>query len=224
MEIFLRKINRVLRLFVEEVIIKAIKRMKSWKHHAKGTYFVLFCMVFFLFYSLRLCLKIDGGRILKANDVANYLDIKLSTLRKYALLFESSGYVFERDAQNSRVYNQQDIKLLTDFITIKKGKSKLTNEEVLEKLGYRHTNSKLTGNCLDKDDQQQLIEIMDEVKLLEQKMEGLDKKVEGIQDSLFGIAKFLSKNLTSARKEEISEQNPNKVKKKSIWGLIKSHD
>ncbi|MGE6370968.1 MerR family transcriptional regulator [Planococcus kocurii] len=52
-------------------------------------------------------------------DIATVLKIKPSTLRKYSLLLEQSGYLFKKNAQGHRWYSDTDLAALRKFITLK---------------------------------------------------------------------------------------------------------
>lgn len=52
-------------------------------------------------------------------DIATVLNIKPSTLRKYSLLLEQSGYTFKKNAQGHRWYSDTDLMALRKFITLK---------------------------------------------------------------------------------------------------------
>lgn len=52
-------------------------------------------------------------------DIATVLNIKPSTLRKYSLLLEQSGYIFKKNAQGHRWYSDTDLMALRKFITLK---------------------------------------------------------------------------------------------------------
>ena len=52
-------------------------------------------------------------------DIATVLNIKPSTLRKYSLLLEQSGYSFKKNAQGHRWYSDTDLMALRKFITLK---------------------------------------------------------------------------------------------------------
>ncbi|WP_211656040.1 MerR family transcriptional regulator [Planococcus alpniumensis] len=52
-------------------------------------------------------------------DIATVLNIKPSTLRKYSLLLEQSGYLFKKNAQGHRWYTDTDLMALRKFITLK---------------------------------------------------------------------------------------------------------
>ena len=62
---------------------------------------------------------------------ANELGIASSTLRKYADILEKSGYQIKRNNKSNRVYDKEDIKILRQFLHLKKQNPKLANEEIL---------------------------------------------------------------------------------------------
>lgn len=52
-------------------------------------------------------------------DISAILKIKPSTLRKYSLLLEQSGYAFKKNAHGHRWFDDTDIAALRKFITFK---------------------------------------------------------------------------------------------------------
>lgn len=58
--------------------------------------------------------------LLTAGDVSVMLDIKESTLRKYALLLQEAGYHFHTNSKGQRAYYERDVAVLRRFIEIKK--------------------------------------------------------------------------------------------------------
>lgn len=52
-------------------------------------------------------------------EIATVLKIKPSTLRKYSLLLEQSGYTFQKNAHGHRWFNDSDIAALRKFIAFK---------------------------------------------------------------------------------------------------------
>lgn len=52
-------------------------------------------------------------------DVATQLNVKESTLRKYSLLLEEAGMTFQRNSQNQRWYNDNDVIALRKLVTMK---------------------------------------------------------------------------------------------------------
>lgn len=50
-----------------------------------------------------------------SKEVATSLDISTSNLRKWSLLLEESGYVFERNKKNQRIYYNRDVNALSQM-------------------------------------------------------------------------------------------------------------
>lgn len=161
---------------------------------------------------------------MKSDDVANVLGIKSSTLRKYALLFETNGYVFDRNSQYSRIYTQQDVKLLNDFCNFRKGNSKITNEEILTMLEYDFKTQLIINNGAINDNQQGLKKT-EETEVLKLEINKLDKKIDDLNTLLLNIADNLSKDKEAVQIDEITPaKTEEKIKKKGIWNLIMSRD
>lgn len=57
--------------------------------------------------------------IYSPGDIADLLQIKESTLRKYALMLEKLGYKFQKNAQNQRWYTEKDVALFKKVISLK---------------------------------------------------------------------------------------------------------
>lgn len=57
--------------------------------------------------------------IYNPGDIADLLQIKESTLRKYALMLEKIGYKFQKNAQNQRWYTENDVALFKKVIALK---------------------------------------------------------------------------------------------------------
>ena len=64
-------------------------------------------------------------------ETADELGIASSTLRKYADILEKRGYQIKRNSENNRFYDEEDLKILKQFVHVKKQNPKLTNEAIL---------------------------------------------------------------------------------------------
>lgn len=58
-------------------------------------------------------------KVYSPNDVADLLQIKPATLRKYSLLMERYGYKIEKNTRGNRYYRDKDVMTLRDIITAK---------------------------------------------------------------------------------------------------------
>lgn len=55
----------------------------------------------------------------RMNDLANTLGVKESTARKYFLLIEKKGYIFQRNNQGHILFSQDDVSLFEEIIRLK---------------------------------------------------------------------------------------------------------
>lgn len=58
-------------------------------------------------------------KVYSPHEVSELLGIRDSTLRKYSILLESNGYQFQRNKQNQRWYNDNDVIALRKLVTLK---------------------------------------------------------------------------------------------------------
>src|SRR5690625_3539583 len=66
-------------------------------------------------------------KVYSPSEIADLLDIKPATLRKYSIMLEERGYKIERNSQNHRYYRDEDI--ITIRRVIEGSKSGVTLEE-----------------------------------------------------------------------------------------------
>lgn len=58
-------------------------------------------------------------KVYSPHEISELLGIRDSTLRKYSILLESNGYQFQRNKQNQRWYNDNDVIALRKLVTLK---------------------------------------------------------------------------------------------------------
>lgn len=58
-------------------------------------------------------------KVYSPSEIAELIDIKESTLRKYCLLLEKSGISFQRNNRGQRWYNDNDVIMLRKFMTLR---------------------------------------------------------------------------------------------------------
>jgi len=63
--------------------------------------------------------RVDSQILMGPGDVCTLLDIKESTLRKYALLLTDAGYQFHVNEKGQRGYFNEDVVVLKKFLEIK---------------------------------------------------------------------------------------------------------
>ena len=116
-----------------------------------------------------------------SKEVATSLDISTSNLRKWSLLLEESGYVFERNEKNQRIYYNRDVNALSQMkifmeknrniedavkVVIKRVQDKKNADETLSVI--RDSDSKIT---LEKIDLKEIMQMAIKTALVEQKNE-----------------------------------------------------
>lgn len=84
-----------------------------------------------------------------SKDVAETLDIKLSTLRRWCLELEKNGYHFQRDSNNNRMFFERDIIVLRQFKQLMDAKLswEAATQAVIAEYGSGY-NGDLTTNVL----------------------------------------------------------------------------
>ena len=68
-------------------------------------------------------------KVYSPRDIADLLDIKPATLRKYSIMLEEKGYKINRNSQNHRYYLDKDIITIRNIITGRE--SGMTLDEVI---------------------------------------------------------------------------------------------
>jgi|SRR5690606_14595421 len=71
-------------------------------------------------------------KVYSPSDIAELLNIKLPTLRKYSIMLEERGYNIARNSQNHRYYQDKDIITLRKVITA--SKSGITLDEAIRNI------------------------------------------------------------------------------------------
>lgn len=157
---------------------------------------------------------------MKASEAATELGITLSTLRKYALLFEIKNHQFTRDSQNNRYYSPNDLEILRSFVELRKKYPKMTNEEILSELNYNHYLQMEVP--LNEKRQDTGVTVVEEIKAIKTEIEALKIEIDNSQQKLtqiysavLSINEHIKKQITV--KNEIKEPPIKKRKKKGIF-------
>lgn len=75
-----------------------------------------------------------------ARDIASFLDISSSTLRKWCLLLEEQGYIFIRDDNDRRAFTERDVIALKKLKELTKdGTMSLENASIAISSQYQHS-------------------------------------------------------------------------------------
>jgi DNA-binding transcriptional MerR regulator len=54
-------------------------------------------------------------KIIATSEIANILDIKTSTVRKYVLILEAKGYIFLKNEKGHRLYTDTDVTYMREY-------------------------------------------------------------------------------------------------------------
>lgn len=157
-------------------------------------------------------------KVYSPSDIAELLDVKPATLRKYSIMLEDKGYKIQRNSQNHRYYLDKDIITLRRIITARK--SGITLEEAINGIvriedDSTYTNAINNANEQDSNDIQELKEIVHKQnELLEQVITRLDEQQKYIDGSLKERDKALMQTmndiLESKKQIETADKEENK--------------
>lgn len=135
--------------------------------------------------------------ILGPGDVCTLLQIKESTLRKYALILQSAGYHFDTNAKGQRAYYEKDVIAIRKLIEIKSS-SDMTLEQSANavmtwfeqsNMSLRDTNNEVVRNRYDDDikelknkfDQQNSL-LAEMLKLIDQQQKQISQQQNQIDE------------------------------------------
>ncbi|MED1489172.1 hypothetical protein [Bacillus smithii] len=173
--------------------------------------------------------------LMSPSDVCALLDIKESTLRKYAGILKNAGYQFHVNEKGQRGYFNQDVIVLKRFIEVKKNRD-MTLEQAANAVISWVKASNMSVSVIDKenennrysDDIKELKEIVNKQnELLKELVERMDNQQKYIDERLKKRDELLMKSLkesmetrkmiAAAKKEEEEEE---REKKKGFWSRL----
>jgi DNA-binding transcriptional MerR regulator len=164
-------------------------------------------------------------------EVADILQIGDSTLRRWCLLLEENGYNFNKDQNNNRAFNDQDLIILRRFKEVSKTKGVTLNGAVNAILSTveRPNQTTLVHEVEHKGDENDIVQseskvLLDKImnklekqeefnqellKRLDQQQEYIDKNINHRDEQLMAVLREIqeTKKLTAVTTEE----------KKSWW-------
>ena len=113
-----------------------------------------------------------------ANDVAEQLQIKTATLRKYCILMEKEGYSFQRNSKGHRFFSDKDVMTLRSILKAKE--NGITLVESIKGVLSNETDNSVT-NEISATTEPNTSDI-DELKdIIRTQTEYIKKQYEGIQ-------------------------------------------
>jgi hypothetical protein len=63
--------------------------------------------------------SVESDKEVKSSDIASYIGIAESTVRKYSQILEKAGYQFRKDTSGARIFTKKDLQVFSDMIKIK---------------------------------------------------------------------------------------------------------
>lgn len=173
------------------------------------------------------------------HEVAKYLDIGESTLRKWCIELEKNGYIFIKGAKDSRAFTDHDLKALDYFKKLTKVEKHTLNQASLAVIAKYKRKGENEGAPLAMDDNNRSVEDLEEKinELLQSQKElinyqekqeefnktllkMLEKQDRYIKESLDKRDKLLIENIRKAQEEKAAAIEETQ-KKKSKWQQLK---
>ena len=171
------------------------------------------------------------------HEVARYLDIGESTLRKWCIELEKNGYIFIKGAKDSRAFTEHDLNALNHFKQMLKNKKHTMKQAalvVIEKYGDRKGENVRTTPDMPENNRsienlenmiKQLIESHEEQKEFNKALlEKLDQQNRYIKESLDKRDQLLLKSLRESQDEKAAaiekEKEESEKKKNKFRRLI----
>lgn len=166
--------------------------------------------------------------IMSPNDVCTLLDIKESTLRKYALLLKNAGYAFHTNDKGQRAYYEKDVIVIKRFLEVKNNPDMTLEQSANAVMSWVKTSNvslrDMTNNSVDtryNDDikelkttvQQQTDLIKELINKMDQQQKYIEKKIDERDAQLtMAIRAIQEQKLIAAAKEDES--------KKGFWSRL----
>lgn len=164
--------------------------------------------------------------LMGASDVCAILDIKESTLRKYALILQDAGYHFHTNDKGQRGYFDRDVTVLRRFLEIKKA-SDMTLEQSANAVMAWVEQSGVSLRVIEKNkederynaDIKELKEMVsNQNELLKALMTQMDQQQKYIDDSLKKRDEVLMQSLKeSMETRKLIAAAQEEEKKKGFW-------
>lgn len=127
-------------------------------------------------------------KVYSPRDIADLLDIKPATLRKYSIMLEEKGYKINRNSQNHRYYLDKDIITIRRIITGRK--SGITLDELINGIVGIEQDNTYTNDIsnADKQDNNDIAELKElihkQTEVIQQFSKRLDEQDKYIENSI----------------------------------------
>lgn len=171
----------------------------------------------------------ESQMILSPGDVCTLLQIKESTLRKYALLLQDAGYHFDTNDKGQRAYYEKDVIAFKKLIEIKKS-TDMTIEKSANAVMMWFKQSNVSLRVMDEkryderhnDDIKELKETVKQQNiLLQELMKKMDHQQKYIDEKLEQRDRALMESLKRSQEERKAILQIAEEQKKPRKGLFK---
>lgn len=112
-----------------------------------------------------------------SSDIADVLQIQESTLRKYCLLFEKSGYEFLKNEQGHRAFFDNDVIVLRKMISLKNNADMTLEEAVKSVIAWKNGNDITVGDTEEKHYIARYNDLLNEFKTFQEQQLNFNKEL-----------------------------------------------
>lgn len=147
-------------------------------------------------------------------EAAKRLEIGVSTLRNYAAILENKGYYFERGMNNGRIFQKEDLQLISDM-----SRKMLTEGITVEQAAHLVVKNNPKGQA-----KKQMI---DEVMIRLERIEAEQKELRKINEQFVQLLERLTGKIEDKERDALLMQRRENMKKKQVklrtsfsWPLI----
>ena len=112
-----------------------------------------------------------------SSDIADVLQIQESTLRKYCLLLEKSGYEFLKNEQGHRAFFDNDIIVLRKMISLKNNADMTLEEAVKSVIAWKNGNDITVGDTEEKHYIARYNDLLNEFKTFQEQQLNFNKEL-----------------------------------------------
>ena len=115
--------------------------------------------------------------VYSSSDIADILKVKESTLRKYCLLLEKSGYDFLKNEHGHRAFFDHDVIVLRKMISLKSGADMTLEEAVKSVIAWKNGNDITVSDTEEKRYITRYNDLIEEFKVFQEQQINFNKEL-----------------------------------------------
>lgn len=154
---------------------------------------------------------ISDEKFYNSSDISRKLDISESTLRKYSLILEKSGWLFAKTEKGGRTFTENDIELFQMFLRLKNEMSMSLEKSADMSVSYIRSSDTLTRDVASSIDSALQVhnenKIIQEMRHVYQKMEENQKLLKDRLEEAENKAAAKEEETQKLLKEILDNQN-----------------